>query len=513
MLEGKVNAAIRLLSEEESQGVLPLDTTTLQSLLEKHPESEDPGPTAFLHGPANLVNDIIYQNITGDSIMKASLNTKGAAGPSGLDSEGWRRMLVSRVFGKYGEDLRNAVARLARMICTEDIQNTKNNQSPLEALIACRLIPLDKSPGVRPIGVGEVLRRIIGKSLMYVVTSDVCSAAGSLQLCAGQPAGSEAAIHAVHKIFEEDDCDAVILVDAANAFNSINRKAMLHNINILCPAMSKFANNCYRCPARLIIHGGGEIKSMEGTTQGDPIAMAMYAIGLTPMMDYLVSQHKQHVKSVAFADDLNGAGRLKNLLEWWKDVCEIGPIIGYYPKPSKSWVVVKPSLLDEATSIFKGTGLNVTSDGKRHLGASIGSEEYKLEFVSKKVKDWSAEVVNLTKIAKTDPHAAYTAFTHGLRHRYNYICRTIPDISDLLAPLEKAIREQLIPALTNRHLCNDIERKLLALPPKNGGLGIINVVEMASIEYCNSFEFTQQLQNKINIKTAYMRTKRPTSNH
>ena len=144
---------------------------------------------------------------------------------------------------------------------------------------------------------------------MYVIKNDVSIAAGALQLCAGQPSGCEAAVHAVRNIFEEE-CDAVILVDASNAFNSINRKAMLHNIGILCPAMKIFAENCYSTSARLFITDGAEIRSNEGTTQGDPISMALYAIALTSLLNCLISQMANYasIKNVAFADDLNGTG-------------------------------------------------------------------------------------------------------------------------------------------------------------------------------------------------------------
>ena len=100
----------------------------------------------------------------------------------------------------------------------------------LEAILACRLIPLDKNPGVRPIGIGEVLRRIIGKSIIFAIKPQIMESAGNVQLCAGQPAGCEAAVHAMSEIFAGDETDAVLLVDATNAFNSINRRIMLHNI-------------------------------------------------------------------------------------------------------------------------------------------------------------------------------------------------------------------------------------------------------------------------------------------
>ena len=96
---------------------------------------------------------------------------------------------------------------------------------------------------------------------MYIANKDVKDAAGSLQVCAGQKAGSEAAIHAIYDVYQQDETDAVLLVDADNAFNSINRKAMLHNISLTCPLITTFIANCYMEPARLFFVGNHEIKS------------------------------------------------------------------------------------------------------------------------------------------------------------------------------------------------------------------------------------------------------------
>ena len=60
-------------------------------------------------------------------------------------------------------ELCDAVAELARKLCVSEVQPTY-----LRAFVAERLIPLDKKPGVRPIGVGEILRRIIGKVVTTV---------------------------------------------------------------------------------------------------------------------------------------------------------------------------------------------------------------------------------------------------------------------------------------------------------------------------------------------------------
>ena len=93
---------------------------------------------------------------------------------------------------------------------------------------------------------------------------DVQKATGALQLCAGQEAGCEAAIHAVDELFELPDIDAAILVDATNAFNSLNRENTLRNIHYLYPSFSIALINTYRENVNLFIDGH--------TTEGQPIS-------------------------------------------------------------------------------------------------------------------------------------------------------------------------------------------------------------------------------------------------
>ena len=99
-----------------------------------------------------------------------------------------------------------------------------------------------------------------------------------LQTCAGHGAGAEAAIHAMRSIFEQEETDAVLLIDARNAFNCLNRNVALHNIQIIqitCPIVAMYLVNTYRKPAKLFIAGGETILSKEGTTQGDLSCNAM----------------------------------------------------------------------------------------------------------------------------------------------------------------------------------------------------------------------------------------------
>ena len=110
-------------------------------------------------------------------------------------------------------------------------------------------------------------------------------------------------------IFEADETDATLLVDASNAFNSLNRAAALNNIRVLCPLIATYVTNTYRVPARLFVVGGSELKSAEGTTQGDPLAMSMYAISLQPLISLL--HNRSTAKQCWFADAATGGGPLE----------------------------------------------------------------------------------------------------------------------------------------------------------------------------------------------------------
>ena len=81
----------------------------------------------------------------------------------------------------------------------------------------------------------------------------------------------------MRQIFSGDDTEAVLLIDALNVFNVFNRNTFLHNVQVVCPEIAVYVmRNCYLEPSRLFVVAGTEIRSSEGTTQGDPIAMAVY---------------------------------------------------------------------------------------------------------------------------------------------------------------------------------------------------------------------------------------------
>ena len=127
--------------------------------------------------------------------------------------------------------------------------------------------------------------RIVGKAILTVVKQDIDTVAGNIQLCAGQKAGAEAAIHAMAMrfMFNESDAEAVLLVDARNAFNRLNRQVALRNILALCPSIVTALVNTYRRPTVLFVDGQ-TLYSREGTTQGHPLSMAIYALATVQLI-------------------------------------------------------------------------------------------------------------------------------------------------------------------------------------------------------------------------------------
>ena len=147
-----------------------------------------------------------------------------------------------------------------------------------------------------------MVRRIITKCVTRVTKQDIIEASGLIQVCAGLRSGPEAAIHAMHGILDADNADAMLLIDASNAFNLLNRASALHNVAVLCPSLATY------------VMGSKELKSTEGTTQGNPLAMSFYAISLQPLITHL--NLSSNAKQCWYADHITCAGSLKEQRKW-----------------------------------------------------------------------------------------------------------------------------------------------------------------------------------------------------
>jgi len=133
-------------------------------------------------------------------------------------------------------------------------------------------------------------------------------------------------------------------------------------------------------------------------------------------------------------------------------------------------------------------GVQIRTDGCRYLGAAIGSPEFVSDYSAKKVDAWLGEVDRLCKFAASQPQAAYSAYVHGLRSKWTFLCRTMPELSSALDPLDQLISHRFVQILTGRPIGEE-ELAILSLPCRFGGIGL-SLPSYCSSQYASSKAIT-----------------------
>jgi hypothetical protein len=378
MMRGEIRSAVRFLTETEIGSVLnanDIDEKTgvsvAESLESKHPEARTPDVCNLPTYPE--VPELIALDITKDTLEHIASRLSGAAGPGGSDAYAVKHWLLG--FSTHSARLCTALAAMASWMA---------NESPpwaaIRALMSGRLIAIDKSPGIRPIGIGETWRRAIAKSVLHVAGKGAKEACGIDQLCAGLESGVEGAIHAMQHMWELHKAEeewGFLLIDARNAFNEQNRTAMLWTVRHEWPSGARFTFNCYKHWGTLVIRNnngtGTFIYSKEGVTQGDPLSMFAYGVGLLPLIRALKESFPA-MDQTWYADDAGAGGKFNAIKQLFAKLQEIGPHYGYFPEPSKSILIVSHENLPAATAAFKDLEFTITL-GNRYLGGFIGEKD------------------------------------------------------------------------------------------------------------------------------------------
>ena len=253
MLNGRVRAAVRWLSEKRRGSVLqPSDLietkdvrgnmsklSVWEILNQKHPDPRLPSRLALLN--CDDLPSFEEVEISSGHIIHVAHLMQGGAGPGGCDAVHWQDSLLC--YGAHHERLHKSVASLCHRLANSIVP-----WADIRGLITSHLIVLDKCPGVRPVGIGEALWRVVSKAICLVTRFDAEEVCGVTQLCAKTRAGIKGAVDALSELFEEnwEDGWGLLIMDAANAFNSLNRITALWNVRVLWPRCSRFLFNSYR---------------------------------------------------------------------------------------------------------------------------------------------------------------------------------------------------------------------------------------------------------------------------
>jgi hypothetical protein len=536
VLSGRLRQAVRKLTDRGGGGVLLPDSVDSKSgqtveavLRSKHPDLrvpdlEDPDCSAF--EPYPDLPDPIPVEITAEDVEQVASRLSGVAGPGGTDAIDLRNWLLR--FGAESEALRNEMASWA-----EWLANAAPPYAAYRALMACRLVALDKQPGVRPVGIGEIYRRLLAKCLLKVEGHQATSACGNHNLCAGLAAGIEGAIHAVRErtagppagappaqqatqdaedppgelstqppappdppTDEEMDAQGtspsvLLLVDARNGFNELSRLAMLWTVRHRWPSGARFAFNCYRHSATLLLRRPGEaalvLAGREGVTQGDPLSMVLYGLALTPLSEDLRAAAPEILQPWS-ADDRAMEGPAAGVARVMRLLNRRGPDRGYYPEPAKSIAICSPAQQAAAREILAEFDFRYEA-GSRYVGGFIGTDGALDQWLQPQIAKWRDGVQALARVARRHPQTAYAGLAKSLQSEWQYVQRVAPGIGDRFAEVEEAQTKDFLPALLGESgPVPDSLRTLAGLGTDSAGIGLPDPSSTADRNHAASVE-------------------------
>ena len=232
-----------------------------------------------------------------------------------------------------------------------------------------------KSGGLRPIAVGEVLRRLASKCLANSVRSQILSSLSPLQMGVGVKGGCEAIIHTASLLLASKDTNIcwTLLLDFSNAFNSVNREAMFTQFRKHIPGLSAWMESCYSGQPLLLL-GEDIIHSCSGVQQGDPLGPLGFALTLHLLAKKVKAEVPDLALNIWYLDDGTLMGSPDDLAAALDIVEKEGPSLGLHLNRSKSLLYI-PKEEDESLSPLP-SDIPTTRDGFTLLGCPIGPPSY-----------------------------------------------------------------------------------------------------------------------------------------
>ena len=121
-------------------------------------------------------------------------------------------------------------------------------------------------------------------------------------------------------------------------------------------------------------------------------------------------------------------------------------------------------------------------DSFRVLGSVIGTPSACDKYIESKIEKTATLTEKLSKIAITSPQNAYSCYTKGVQNKLSFLTRTTPEAFKKLDEIEKNLRQQLIPSITDK------DRNLFALPLRMGGLGLLS-----NTDFSKNYEWSRAI--------------------
>jgi hypothetical protein len=150
------------------------------------------------------------------------------------------------------------------------------------------------------------------------------------------------------------------------------------------------------------------IFSMEGPTQGNPLAMFIYGMGLLPLIRRLKGE-VDDVSQPWYADDAGAGGKFDQIKVYFGKLEEYGSKYGYFPEASKSILIVREHNAERAKEYFAEMKFTIKT-GYRYLEGFVGARAEMNEWIGEKADEWTAGIKAIAKVSPQFPQTAYAGW-------------------------------------------------------------------------------------------------------
>ena len=380
-------------------------------------------------------------DVTHSMVRKCILSfpPMSAAGPSGLKPSHLKDVLRYTTAAQqthFLETLKRFVVKALRGELSPNVRTY---------LCSARLIPFAKPDGgIRPIAVGEVLRRLVAKVALKLSIQKAVAYLAPLQQGVGVKGAAENIVRYIRLATQKLNSDDVCLqVDITNAFNTVHRDHMLQEVASNFPDIYQWSFYCYSTPSDLICDTH-VLKSASGVQQGDTLGPLLFAIALQPIIQS-VAAISPTIRQRWFADDGSIVGPFEQIERAIPALTEKLTPIGLQLNRSKSvwWSFSTKSLPDTLGGLRRQS----LDDHILLLGVPFGSAtsvKHKLDSTLQSVLKHHRQLVQLNF-----PQGSFELLSFCLSsQKVLYLLRNIPFISWAISwtPSPQVLKARLAPA-------------------------------------------------------------------
>ena len=261
--------------------------------------------------------------------------------------------------------------------------------------------PLD----VRPIAVGEALRRLVGKCLCSMLKDKAAEFFDSLQRVVACAAGAEKIAHGLRDCIDENwqvEGFTILKIDLVNAFNLVCRQALLSECSTHFPELLPWVSWCY-CRHPVLWHTLGNLTSQSGVQQGDSLGPLLFSLVLNVVIK-VIATHPECCNlcyHVWYLDDGVLAGPRSHVRKALSLLIELGSPLGLHVNIKKCEAFSSGCLTHFPMEMKQSSKPNL-----KILGIPIGDSVFFRAVLDGKRSEAGVLLKRLDDVGQVDPQVA-----------------------------------------------------------------------------------------------------------